>query len=198
MILNQSFFLKLILSGFTIMLSEQKPTVAIIDFDFYGIGKDQVNMLTERLRTEIGNTEAVRLIERNAVDNIMEEQKFQLTGLTDSKTVVKIGTLLGAQFMINGAIGKIGSKFTIDAKMFSVETGETVRTSNTTYQGNISGLLLEMQIVAWDIVNKDLPDNLKLQKYHRSQSIGTSNPNWLVWALIMIAATGGAFFAMGW
>ena len=47
MILKQSFFLKLILSGFTIMLSEQKPTVAIIDFDFYGIGKDQVNMLSD-------------------------------------------------------------------------------------------------------------------------------------------------------
>ena len=64
-------------------------------------------MLVERLRTEIGNTKAVRLIERNAVDKIMEEQKFQLTGLTTNNIAAQIGNLLGAQFMINGVIGKI-------------------------------------------------------------------------------------------
>ena len=182
----------------TLILAEQKPTVAIIDFDSYGIEKNQVNMLVERLRTEIGNTKSIRLIERNAVDKIMEEQKFQLTGLASNNIAAQIGNLLGAQYMINGVIGKIGNKYTIDCKMFSVETGETIRTSNTTFEGNISGLLLEMQIMAWDIVNEEPPQNLKLQKYNRAQNITNSNPNWIVWALIIIAAGGGAFFAMGW
>ena len=100
--------------------------------------------------------------------------------------------------MINGVIGKIGNKYTIDCKMFSVETGETIRTSNTTFEGNISGLLLEMQIMAWDIVNEEPPQRLTLQKYNGMQNITNSNPNWLVWALILIAAGGGAFLAMGW
>ena len=197
MILKHIYILRTILL-INFILAEEKPTVAIIDFDSYGIGKSQVNMLVERLRTEIGNTKAVRLIERNAVDKIMEEQKFQLTGLTTNNIVAEIGNILGAQFMINGVIGKIGDKYTIDCKMFSVETGETIRTSNTTFEGKISGLLLEMQIMAWDIVNEEPPQNLKLQKYHRAQNIPNSNPNWLVWALILIAAGAGAFLAMGW
>ena len=197
MILKHAYILKSTLL-ITLVLAEQKPTVAIVDFDSYGVGKNQVNMLVERLRTEIGNTKAVRLIERNAVDKIMEEQKFQLAGLTSNNIAAQIGNLLGAQFMINGVIGKIGDKYTIDCKMFSVETSETIRTSNTTFEGNISGLLLEMQIMAWDIVNEEPPQNLKLQKYHRAQAITNSNPNWLVWALILIAAGGGAFLAMGW
>ena len=197
MILKHAYILKSTLL-ITLVLAEQKPTVAIVDFDSYGVGKNQVNMLVERLRTEIGNTKAVRLIERNAVDKIMEEQKFQLAGLTSNNIAAQIGNLLGAQFMINGVIGKIGDKYTIDCKMFSVETSETIRTSNTTFEGNISGLLLEMQIMAWDIVNEEPPQNLKLQKYHRAQTITNSNPNWLVWALILIAAGGGAFLAMGW
>ena len=197
MILKHTYFLRATLL-ITFIIAEQKPTVAIIDFDSHGIGKSQVNMLVERLRTEIGNTKAVRLIERNAVDKIMEEQKFQLAGLTNNNIVAQIGNLLGAQFMINGVIGKIGNKYTIDCKMFSVETGETIRTSNTTFEGNISGLILEMQIMAWDIVNEELPQNLKLQKYNTTQNITNSNPNWLVWALILIAAGGGAFLAMGW
>ena len=197
MILKHIYILRTILL-INFILAEEKPTVAIIDFDSYGIGKSQVNMLVERLRTEIGNTKAVRLIERNAVDKIMEEQKFQLTGLTTNNIVAEIGNILGAQFMINGVIGKIGDKYTIDCKMFSVETGETIRTSNTTFEGKISGLLFEMQIMAWDIVNEEPPQILKLQKYHRSQNIPNSNPNWLVWALILIAAGAGAFIAMGW
>tara|TARA_B100000212_G_scaffold71641_1_gene50520 strand:- start:727 stop:1320 length:594 start_codon:yes stop_codon:yes gene_type:complete len=197
MILKHAYILKSTLL-ITLVLAEQKPTVAIVDFDSYGVGKNQVNMLVERLRTEIGNTKAVRLIERNAVDKIMEEQKFQLAGLTSNNIAAQIGNLLGAQFMINGVIGKIGDKYTIDCKMFSVETSETIRTSNTTFEGNISGLLLEIQIMAWDIVNEEPPQNLKLQKYHRAQAITNSNPNWLVWALILFAAGGGAFLAMGW
>ena len=47
-----------------------------------------------------------------------------------------------------------------------------------------------MQIMAWDIVNEEPPQNLKLQKYNRTQNITNSNPNWLVWALILIAAGG--------
>ena len=105
-------------------------------------------MLVGRLRTEIGNAKAVRLIERNAVDKIKKEPKFQLTGLTNNNIAAEIGNLLGAQFMINGVIGKIGNQHTIDCKMFSVQTGDTIKTSNTTSEGNISGLLPEMQITA--------------------------------------------------
>ena len=90
-------------------LAEQKPTLAIIDFDSHGIDKSQVNMLVGRLRTEIENAKAVRLIERNAVDKIKKEPKFQLTGLTNNNIAAEIGNLLGAQFMINGVIGKIGN-----------------------------------------------------------------------------------------
>ena len=93
MILKHTYILKSTLL-ITLVLAEQKPTVAIVDFDSYGVGKNQVNMLVERLRTEIGNTKAVRLIERNAVDKIIEEQKFQLTGLTSNNIAAQIGNIL--------------------------------------------------------------------------------------------------------
>ena len=198
MILKSIYYIKIIFLVSTLAFSNEKPTVVILDFEFYGVEKNQVNMLIERMRTEIGNTKAVRLIERNAVDKIMQEQKFQLAGVTNNEIATKLGNLLGAQFMINGVIGKIGNKYTIDCKMFSVETGETVKTSNATYEGNISDLLLEMQIMAWDIVNLEIPDKLKFQKYNRALMVTDANPNWLIWALIFIDASGGAFLAMGW
>ena len=142
----------------------KKPTVAILDFEGQGVDASEVQTLSERMRTEIGNTNAVRLIERKAVEKIMMEQGLQQSGCTTDECAAKVGQLLGVQFMISGSIGKMGKIFTIDTKMFSVETGETVRSKSATHDGDISGLLTEMEILAWEIVGLDAPQKLKLKR----------------------------------
>ena len=141
-----------------------KPTVAILDFEGQGVSASEVQTLTERMRTEIGNTKAVRLIERKAVEKIMMEQGLQQSGCTTDECAAEVGQLLGVQFMISGSIGKMGKSYTIDCKMFSVETGETIRAKNATHDGDISGLLIEMQILAWEIVDLEAPGSLKLKR----------------------------------
>ena len=156
--------LTLIILVSTAMTQSGRPTVAILDFDGQGVDAGDVQTLTERMRTEIGNTNAVRLIERKAVEKIMEEQGFQQTGCTSDECAAEVGQLLGVQFMVSGTIGRMGKKYTIDCKMFSVETGETVRAKNATFEGDISGLLLEMQIMAWEIAGLEAPGSLKLKR----------------------------------
>ena len=104
-----------------------RPTVAILDFEGKGINLQEVQTLTERMRTEIGNTNAVRLIERKAIESIMAEQGLAQSGCVTDECAAEVGQLLGVQYMINGILGKMGDSYTIDAKMFSVESGETVR-----------------------------------------------------------------------
>jgi len=142
----------------------EKPTVAILDFEGRGVSTQEVQTLSERMRTEIGNTNAVRLIERKAVDKIMEEQGFQQTGCTTDECASEVGQLLGVQYMISGAIGLMGKTYTIDAKMFSVETGVTIQTKSVSLKGDISGLLIEMEILAWEIVGMEAPTRLKLKR----------------------------------
>ena len=141
-----------------------KPTVAILDFEGRNVSPQEVQTLSERMRTEIGNTNAVRLIERKAVDKIMEEQGFQQSGCTTDECASEVGELLGVQYMISGAIGLMGKTYTIDAKMFTVETGETIETKSVSYEGDISGLLIEMEILAWEIVGLEAPTRLKLKR----------------------------------
>ena len=155
-------------TGITVTEVDDTPgalrTVAILDFEGKGINLQEVQTLTERMRTEIGNTKAVRLIERKAIENIMAEQGLAQSGCVTDECAAEVGQLLGVQYMINGVLGKMGDSYTIDAKMFSVETGETVQAVNTTYEGEIEGLLLEMQILSWEIVGLQVPPRLKLQR----------------------------------
>ena len=152
------------------IMAQAKPTVAILDFEGQGVTAGEVQTLTERMRTEIGNTNAVRLIERKAVEKILEEQGLQQSGCTTDECAAEVGQLLGVQFMISGAIGKMGASYTIDSKMFSVETGETVRSKNATHDGDISGLLTEMEIMAWEIVGLKAPSSLKLKRAGKDAS----------------------------
>ncbi|SVE11288.1 uncharacterized protein METZ01_LOCUS464142, partial [marine metagenome] len=48
--------------------SSAKKTVAVFDFESQGIGESETLTFSERFRTEIGNTGAIRLIERKALE----------------------------------------------------------------------------------------------------------------------------------
>jgi len=66
--------------------------------------------------------------------------------------------------MISGSIGKLGETYTIDAKMVSVESGASVETRNVTYIGKVDGLVTEIEILAWDMMNLEPPLALKEKK----------------------------------
>ena len=140
------------------------PAVAILDFESRGLPTYEVETLTERLRSEAANTNAIRLIDRKMLESILNEQGLQQSGCTTDECAAEVGELLGAQFMISGSIGKLGDTYTIDAKMVSVTTGAAVRAKTVTYKGEVSGLILEMEILAWEIVGLKAPQRLLFKR----------------------------------
>ena len=156
-------FLTCFITGFA-WSQDTRPTIAILDFEGQGISVQEAQTLTERMRSEIGSTNAVRLIERKAIESIMAEQGLAQSGCVSDECAAEVGQLLGVQFMINGTIGKLGDTFTIDVKMFSVETGATERSVSATHAGDIAGLLTEMEILSWEIVGLQAPQRLRLKR----------------------------------
>lgn len=145
-------FLTYGLISLTFLLAQEtdtRSTVAVLDFEGRGISQLEAQTLTDRFRTSIGITGAIRLVERNLMEEILQEQGFQQTGCTTDECAVEVGKLLGVQFMIGGAIGKIGETYTIDARMISIETGATERAREITYIGKVDGLIIEIEILAY-------------------------------------------------
>ena len=133
-------------------LAEGKQTVAILDFEGRGINQMEAATLTDRLMSEMVNTDAVILVERNQMNEILQEQGLQQSGCTSSECAAEVGALLGVQNMVSGSFGKLGNTYTVDAKMFSVETGATIRSSSKTHRGDVDGLLVIIEVVAWELV----------------------------------------------
>ena len=130
-------------------------TVAVLNFLGRGVSNIEAELLTDRFSTTLAQTKALQLVERNEMDNILKEQDFQASGCTDASCAVEIGKMLNVQYMISGSIGKLGSTYTIDIKMFSVESGQNANAIGQTYRGDIDGLIEEIEKSAWLIV--DLP-----------------------------------------
>ena len=151
--------LVLFTSNVSAQVAEGKQTVALLEFEGRGISQLEAKTLTDRLMSEMVNTDAVIMVERNQMDEILNEQGFQQSGCTSSECAAEVGALLGVQNMVSGSFGKLGNSYTIGAKMFSVETGATIRTVSKTYKGPVDNLLTVIEVVGWEIVGLKAPQD---------------------------------------
>ena len=157
---RSSLFLILLLFSSFLSAQESLPTVAVIDFEGRGIAQLEAQTLTDRFRSSINNTGAVRLVERNMMEEVLQEQGFQQAGCTSDECAIEVGQLLGVQNMIGGAIGKVGNTFTIDLRMIAVETGTAIRTQNVSYAGMVDGLIVEIEVLAYKIMEMEPPQDV--------------------------------------
>ena len=190
-----------IISSF--IFAQTKPTAAVLDFEGSGITNQEAQVLTQRLGSELVNTGALIMVERNQMSEIMEEQGFQQSGCTSAECAAEIGALLGVQKMITGSFGKIGNTYTIEARMFAVETGQTQKTVSKTYKGEVDGLLPQIQIVAWELVGIEPPaDLLALAGELEPEETAKEEPKkkggskWLRNTLILLLLAGGGAYAV--
>lgn len=66
-----------------VLFSAEKPNVAIMQFETINLSPIYGQMASDFFRTEIVNANLFNVIERDQVQRILEEQRFQLQGLTE-------------------------------------------------------------------------------------------------------------------
>ena len=183
-------------------LASGKYTVAVLDFEGRGISQLEAATLTDRLSSELANTNAVILVERGQMSEILDEQGFQQSGCTSAECAAEVGALLGVKNMISGSFGKLGNTYTIDGKMFSVESGATIKTVSKSYKGEIDGLITEIEILAWEILGLTAPEHLIAKQKMPEGAVAAVAPakkggtKWWLWGGLLLVAGGGAAVAM--
>jgi TolB-like protein len=132
-------------------------SVAVLTFASNEKAQNLAESVTEKLVTQLVNLRRFRVIERSALDKIMEEQKLGMTGFVDDETAVKVGKLAGADLIILGRINIEIGYAKVSARGIDTETSELIvakeaNSGNT----NIETIEYLVEQVAIDIYN-DLP-----------------------------------------
>ncbi|MBU4308885.1 MAG: CsgG/HfaB family protein [Nanoarchaeota archaeon] len=116
-------------------------TIAVLDFESYNISDEESKILTERLRSELIKNYIFNIIERSKMEEVLDEQGFQLSGCTSDECVIEVGKLLGASHMIAGSIGYIGSTYSVNSRLIDVESGKILESWIEDCKGKIDELL---------------------------------------------------------
>lgn len=127
--------------------SSDKPRVAVLEFKnkadnqwWYHGGAEAAQ---DVFVTELVKSGKFRVVEREQLEALMQEKNLSLSGDVDPKTAVKIGKLLGVNYLLTGAVTEYGNtdvsgggggvyagkrKFvaSLNARLIDTNTGEVV------------------------------------------------------------------------
>jgi TolB-like protein len=111
-----------------------KPVVAVLRFDTTtNVSADVGDGVSEMVSTELSNSQAVTIVERAAIEQVMKELSIQRSGLTDDANVARIGKGLNAQKMILGSVRRFGDDtFVLTARVVDVATQRNEGTREVT------------------------------------------------------------------
>ncbi len=94
-----------------------KKRVAVFEFEDktdhrwrWWTGQSVGRGMADMLITELVKSGKYRVIERTALDKVMQEQQLGMTGAVTPQSAAKVGQLLGAEVVIVGAVTEFGHK----------------------------------------------------------------------------------------
>ena len=114
-------------SGARAQIDSTLVTVAVLDLTSDNVPAPDLRLLSDRLRVELFKTGKYAMIERERMESILQEHNFQMSACAGTECAVNVGQLLGARKMVAGGVGRIGSIYTINARIIDVETGKLER-----------------------------------------------------------------------
>jgi TolB-like protein len=142
----------------------QTETIAILDFSNNCIlEKDKYTSLSpglaEIMITELSAIKTLKFVERQKINELIQEMQLAQSGLVSEETGVQVGKLIGAKYLIFGAYMVFDKKIRIDVRIVEVETGITIKAEQATNK------VKKMFDIIKELNGKILKDlNIKLTK----------------------------------
>ena len=135
-----------VLSLVPVLLSAQRredtrPGIAVFPFTnggSYGQGKEDFEALERGIAgmmiSELAQNPAARVVERQEVQRLIDEQNLTAQNRVDPQTAAKVGRLVGARYVVAGTFIDFYGDFRVDVRLVNVETGEIIKTESERMQ----------------------------------------------------------------
>ncbi|CAN5670202.1 hypothetical protein BH23GEM7_BH23GEM7_12050 [soil metagenome] len=112
-----------------------RKTVAVLSFD-NNSGDSQYDPLGKGLAammiSDLSSVESIQLVERERLQDLINEQNLQQSRYFDSATAVQVGRVAGAEYVVTGAVMALQPQVRIDTRVIRVATAEIVKTAQVT------------------------------------------------------------------
>jgi TolB-like protein len=120
---------------------DTRPGIAVLPFNnggSYGQGKEDFDALERGIAgmmiSELAQNPAARVVERQEIQRLLDEQNLGAQNRVDPQTAAKIGKLVGARYVVLGTFVDFYGDFRVDVRLVNTETSEIVKTESERMQ----------------------------------------------------------------
>ena len=135
-----------------IVEAQGKPVIAVLYFDNNSIGRDRADFdgigkgIADMLITDMAQNPNVRVVEREQIQALLTEQNLTKDGTIDPATAIRLGKIVGAQYMITGGFMSDGrGTYVLTARAINVQTSDITNPTRLTSKGDdVLGLIAQL------------------------------------------------------
>jgi TolB-like protein len=154
-----------------------KPIVAVLEFTNASIGKDARDYdglgkgIADLLITDMASNQKVRIVDRDRIQTVLQEQNLVKAGSIDPQTAVRVGKILGAQYAVVGTFMNVSGQMVLTGRTIDVETTEIANPQKVQAKGDdVLGLIAQLS----SKLNNDI--KLEAKPGRRTGDAGTEAP----------------------
>ena len=113
--------------------TDTRPGIAVLPFQGGSIGPNALDLkplevgMQQMLITELSQNTALRVVDRVALQSLIEEQNLGASGRVDAQTAAKIGKIVGAKYVVLGGFMDNFGELRLDGRIVVVETSEVLQ-----------------------------------------------------------------------
>ncbi|MGH7531509.1 MAG: CsgG/HfaB family protein [Gemmatimonadales bacterium] len=120
---------------------DTRPGIAVLPFSnggSYGQSQEDFEALERGIAgmmiSELSANPAARVVEREAVQQLLAEQNLGAEGRIDPQTAARVGKLVGARYVVLGTFIDFYGDFRVDVRLVNTETSEIIKTESERMQ----------------------------------------------------------------
>lgn len=118
---------------------DTRPGVAVFPFEnggSYGMNREDYTALERGMAgmmiSQLAANHGWRVVERENIQKLVDEQNLGGSGRVDAGTAAKIGKIVGAKFSVTGTFVDLSGNFRLDVRLINNETSEIVQVESAT------------------------------------------------------------------
>ena len=132
---------------------------------------------SESLTMGLLHVDALHLIERSQLQQVMKEQQFSQSGYVDESTAPQLGKLLGASVVVLGSYQKVGDQLQANVRFVDVETGRIDTKKAAQVEGAFTQIFtLQKQLATSLIDNLDITTQPEEMQQVEKTMMATTSP----------------------
>jgi len=144
-------------------LAQQERKVAV--FDPAGkVEEALLEIVREEISSVVVNTTGYTVLERQLINKVLEENKFQESGLVNDEQVSDIGKRMGADYVFVTTISPLGGNYYISCKMIEVATARIEKQSTGTTTAGINDIPQTTQYIVRRLFGEDVQQQVYGQR----------------------------------